>query len=153
MNGSAKSSALISFNKAGSQHPFAGVELVPSSKRSVCHLYFNLAPLLIFYVDPGQIIYICKLYVALAYINPVCLKSALKYGTLTHPYNTGWKSLTRGKQLFPNRQDRNNATTITVCCYYRCCCNQRKFTTTTVLLCQRRYSKCGDAGIVGVAPN
>jgi hypothetical protein len=35
-------------------HPFAGVELVPSSKRSVCPLYFNLAPLLIhlvLYVD------------------------------------------------------------------------------------------------------
>jgi hypothetical protein len=37
----------------GNWHPFAGVELVPSSKRSVCHLYFNLVPLLIFYVDPG----------------------------------------------------------------------------------------------------
>jgi hypothetical protein len=37
-----------------SSHPFAGVELVPSSKRSVCPLYFNLAPLLIhlvLYVD------------------------------------------------------------------------------------------------------
>jgi hypothetical protein len=40
----------------GQTHPFAGVELVPSSKRSVCHLYFNLAPLLIhlvFYAGPG----------------------------------------------------------------------------------------------------
>jgi hypothetical protein len=47
------------------------------------------------------------LYVALAYINPVCLKSTLKYGTLTHPYNTGWILLTRGKRLFRSLQNRD----------------------------------------------